>query len=128
MFSTVRHPFYWERNQSSSHGPILLLFSYYPRIYSQVFQRSFMVLRPTLYTHFSLFPLMLHAQFVQSSLIYHPNNILWLVKIMKRFFMKYIQHLDTTSLLYPNIPLTIMFSNTVNRNSSLNQRDQDSHA
>jgi hypothetical protein len=41
--------------------------------------------------------------------------------------MQFLESFVTSSLLYPNIPLSTLFSNTLNQCSSLRFRDQVSH-
>jgi hypothetical protein len=50
----------------------------------------------------------------------HPNNIWWRVQVISSSLCSLIHSPVTSSLLGPNIPLSTLFSNTLNLCSSLN--------
>jgi hypothetical protein len=57
----------------------------------------------------------------------HSNNFWWKVQTMQLLMMQFFPVSVTSSLLGPNIPLSALFSNTLNLRSSLNVREQVSH-
>ena len=62
-----------------------------------------------------------------SSRFYHPNNIGWGVKVSSSLCI-FLHSFATSFLLGPNILLNTLFSNTLSLCSSLNVRNQVSHA
>jgi hypothetical protein len=60
---------------------------------------------------------------------HHPNIIWWNIQVMELHIMQcnILHPPATSSLLGPNILLSILFSNTLNLCSSLSMRDRVSH-